>query len=213
MRVITPVTGQAASPRVPVRSQNLYPRNLSQNDFWSMETANMATVLRKNHSYQQHLANAVVHPITGKQMEYMAIMNDTDLQPLWKWCFNNEAGHPFQGIHNIPGTNTCFSVELTNISRGRKLTYGKIISHYKPHKKENERVRITVGGDRLDYSGDVATSTAYITMFKILINSTLYTKDAAMTMMDIKYFTSVWIHENVAINIPGSVWTNTTLKH
>jgi hypothetical protein len=41
-----------------------------------------------------------------------------------------------------------------------------------------------VGGDRLNYSGDVATSTADITTFKILINSTLSTKDAAMIMMD-----------------------------
>jgi hypothetical protein len=44
-RVITPMTGQAASLRVPTRSQNLSPRNLSQNDFWSMGTANMAIAL------------------------------------------------------------------------------------------------------------------------------------------------------------------------
>jgi hypothetical protein len=45
-----------------------------------------------------------------------------------------------------------------------------------------------VGGDRLDYSGDVATSTADITTFKILINITLSTADAAMMMMDIKNY-------------------------
>jgi hypothetical protein len=49
-------------------------------------------------------------------------------------------------------------------------------------------VRLTVGGDILDYSGDVATSTADITTFKILINSTLSTTDAAMMMMDIKNY-------------------------
>jgi hypothetical protein len=38
------------------------------------------------------------------------------------------------------------------------------------------------------YSSDVATSTADITTFKILINSTLSTKDAAMMMMDIKNY-------------------------
>jgi hypothetical protein len=69
-----------------------------------------------------------------------------------------------------------------------KITYGKIVCDYKPHKKEKERVRLTVGGDRLDYSGDVATSTADITTFKILINSTLSTEDAAMMMMDIKNY-------------------------
>jgi hypothetical protein len=43
-----------------------------------------------------------------------------------------------------------------------------------------------VGGDRLDYSGNVSTSTADITTFKILINSTLSTEDAATMMIDIK---------------------------
>jgi hypothetical protein len=77
---------------------------------------------------------------------------------------------------------------LTNIPKDRKITYGKIVCDYKPHKKEKERVRLIVGGDRLDYSGDVATSTADITTFKILINITLSTKDAAMMMMDIKNY-------------------------
>jgi hypothetical protein len=45
-----------------------------------------------------------------------------------------------------------------------------------------------VGGDRLDYSRDVATSTSDITTFKILINITLSTRDAAMMMMDIKHY-------------------------
>jgi hypothetical protein len=40
----------------------------------------------------------------------------------------------------------------------------------------------------LDYSGDVATSTADITTFKILINRPISTKDAAMMMMDIKNY-------------------------
>jgi hypothetical protein len=43
-------------------------------------------------------------------------------------------------------------------------------------------------GNRLDYSGNIATSRADITTFKILINSTLSTEDAAMMMMDIKNY-------------------------
>jgi hypothetical protein len=75
-----------------------------------------------------------------------------------------------------------------NIPKYRKITYGKIFCDYKPHKKEKEHVRLAVGGDRLDYSGNVTTSTTDITTFKILINSTLSTEDAAMMMMDIKSY-------------------------
>jgi hypothetical protein len=95
---------------------------------------------------------------------------------------------PFQGIRDIPGTDACFFIKLTNIPKDRQATYGKIVCDYKPHKKEKEGVRLTVGGDRLDYSGDIATSTTEITTFKILINSTLSTADAAMMMMDIKNY-------------------------
>jgi hypothetical protein len=53
---------------------------------------------------------------------------------------------------------------------------------------EKHRVRLTVGGDSLDYNGETATSAADITTFKIVINSTLSTKDAKMMMMDIKNY-------------------------
>jgi hypothetical protein len=79
-----------------------------------------------------------------------------------------------------------FFIELKNIPKNRQITYGKIVCDCKPHKKERERVRLTVGGDRLDYSGEVETSTADITTFKIFINITLSTKDTEMTMMKIK---------------------------
>jgi hypothetical protein len=112
---------------------------------------------------------------------------------------SNEVGRLFQGIRDIPGTDTCFFVELTNISKDRKITYGKIVCDYKTHKKEKERIRLTVGGgERLDYSGIVATSTAGITTFKILINSTLSTEDVAMMMMDIK--TTTWALPCHALN-------------
>jgi hypothetical protein len=121
-------------------------------------------------------------------MEYMALMKDPRLQPLWTRGFGNEVGCLFQGIRDIPGTDTCFFIKLTNIPKYRKITYGKIVCDYKPHKKEKERVRLTVGGDMLDYSGDVATSTADNTTFKILINSTLSTADSTMMMMNIKNY-------------------------
>jgi hypothetical protein len=119
-------------------------------------------------------------------MEYTALMKDPRLQQLWTRGFGNECGRLFQGIRYIAGTDTCFFIKLTNITKDKKITYGKIVCDYKPHKKEKERVRLTVGGDRLDYSGDVSTSTADITTFKILINITLSTGDADMMRMDIK---------------------------
>jgi hypothetical protein len=137
---------------------------------------------------QKYFVNAVVHPVTSKQMDYIAIMKDPGLQPLWKRGFGIEAGCLFHGNRDIPGTETCLFVELTNIPKERNITYDKIVCDYKPHKKEKERVRLTAGGNMLDYSGDAATFTDDITTFKILTNMTLSTEDAAMMMMDIKNY-------------------------
>jgi hypothetical protein len=63
-RVVTPMTTRPAPPRVPIRSQNLSPINLLQEDFWDMETVNMAIALGNHHWSQQH--HAVVHPVTEK---------------------------------------------------------------------------------------------------------------------------------------------------
>jgi hypothetical protein len=155
-----------------------------------MDTAHMAIALGNHHWSQAHQANAVVHPTTGKEMEYTVLMKEPRLQPLLTRGFGNECRRLFQGIRDISGTDTCFCIKLTNIPKDRKITYGKRVCDYKPHKMEKERVRLTAGGDKLDYSGDVATSKADITTFKILINSTLSTEDAAMITMDIK--TTIW---------------------
>jgi hypothetical protein len=187
-RVVTPQTLCEPSLRVPTGSQRLLPRHLSQDDLCGMESANMAISIGSNHWLQRHQANSVIHPVTCKEMKYSALMKYPHLQPLWTRGFGNECGRQFQGIRDIPGTDTCFFNDLKNIPNDRNITYGKIVCNYKPQKKEKERVRLTVGGDRLDYSGDVATSMADITTFKILINSTLSTKDAAMMMMDIKNY-------------------------
>jgi hypothetical protein len=134
-RVVTPRTLRQSTPRVPTGSQQLSPRNLSQDGFCEMDSAHMAIALENNHWSQRHHANAVIHPVTGKEMEYSAFMKDPRLQPLWTRGFGNECGRLFQGIRDIPGTDTCFFIDLKNIPNDRKITYGKIVCDYKPHKK------------------------------------------------------------------------------
>jgi hypothetical protein len=48
-RVVTPITRNPSPPRVPRRSQNLSPRNLSQDYFCGMDTVHMAIALGNHH--------------------------------------------------------------------------------------------------------------------------------------------------------------------
>jgi hypothetical protein len=59
---------------------------------------------------------------------------------------------------------------------------------YKPHKSDPHRVWMTVGGDRIEYPGEVATETADITVTKAIINILCSTKAALYMNMDIKHY-------------------------
>jgi hypothetical protein len=89
-----------------------------------MDTANMAIALGDNHWSWQNQSIAVIYTVTGKEMEYAALVKDLRLQPLWTRGFGNECGRLIQGILDIPGTDTCFFINLTNIPTDRKITYG-----------------------------------------------------------------------------------------
>jgi hypothetical protein len=82
-RVVTPRSLRASPPRVPNSSQRISPHNLSQDDFCGMDSAHMAIALVNHHWSQRHQSNAVIHPVTGKEMEYSALMKYPRLQPLW----------------------------------------------------------------------------------------------------------------------------------
>jgi len=58
----------------------------------------------------------------------------------------------------------------------------------RPAKANPKRVRITVGGDKLDYRFDVSTRTADLITAQLLFNSTISTDCAKFCTMDIKNF-------------------------
>jgi hypothetical protein len=73
-----------------------------------MGTVNQEIILVTNHWTHFHLTNEVLHPVTGKEMEYMTLMKDPVLQLLWKRGFGNEMDRLLQGIHDIQRTTTFF---------------------------------------------------------------------------------------------------------
>ena len=68
-------------------------------------------------------------------------------------------------------------------------TYLRVVVADRPRKKNPHRVRFTVGGDQINYPGDVSTKTAGLATAKILFNSVISTNDAKFMTTDIKDFT------------------------
>jgi hypothetical protein len=88
-RVVTPAPRPAAPPRVQARTHQLFPRNLSW-DFLDIGGASCAIAFGKNHWTMTPMMNSVIHPVTGKEMQYTDLMKDPDLGPLFEIGLSNE---------------------------------------------------------------------------------------------------------------------------
>ena len=138
-----------------------------------------------------HWANAIIDPISDASIEYRHLVKSPKHQVPWTTSFANELGRLAQGVGNrIKGTNIIYFTDYVLIPKDRlsDITYGKIVVDYRPHKTEPSCTRLTVGGNLIDYPGDVITPTADTTTAKIVINSTIYTPKAKYLVGNVKNF-------------------------
>ena len=68
------------------------------------------------------------------------------------------------------------------------MAYGRIVVNYRPEKSDTNRVRLTVGGDCINYPGDCGMPTADILTVKLLLKSVISTKGAKFMSINIKNF-------------------------
>ena len=89
--------------------------------------------------------------------------------------------------HYTKCTNAFFFMdldEIREIPRDRVVTYARIVVDYRPQKKDSNRVRVTAGGNLINYPFELTTRTADITTSKILWNSTISTPGARYMAAD-----------------------------
>jgi hypothetical protein len=131
-------------------------------------------------------AYAVTDMTTGQQLEYRQLLHQPNLKPIWERVFANELGRLAQGVLDIKGTDTIVFIPPSYIPKERTITYGRLVCDIRPHKAEQHRVRLTVGGDRINYPGETATKNADLTTTKCLWNSTISTPGARYMCADVK---------------------------
>ena len=99
------------------------------------------------------------------------------------------------------------------------MTYGKKEVSIRPHKAEKFRVRLTVGGDKLVFDGEMATQCAGLVTTKILFNSVISTPGAKFSVINIKnmyYGTPMSTYEYMRIRydeIPKEIIQQYTLHN
>ncbi|KAL7524505.1 hypothetical protein ACHAXR_000602, partial [Thalassiosira sp. AJA248-18] len=102
-----------------------------------------------------------------------------------------ELGNISQGYGDEKGTNTVrflTHAEIANIPADRTVTYARVVVDYREQKADPNRMRITVGGNLINYPGELTTCTADLTTTKLMWNSVISTPEAKYMTADIKSF-------------------------
>jgi hypothetical protein len=131
--------------------------------------------------YAHHIAAlATTPPVAGKQASIKKLLAGPDAK-IWERGLANEWGRLLpHGIgtnrpitDRIAGTGTIFFIQKSQVPIDRKVTYANFINNIRPQKEETHRVRMTAGGDKLDYPGDASSPTVSMLDAKIHINSVI----------------------------------------
>jgi len=166
------------------------------------------------------LANAP-DPTSGRQPSLRTLLRGPK-QATWTHGLANEWGRLLaHGIgllrplaNRIKGTGTLFFITKNQVPAGRKVTYANFICNIRLQKDETHRVRMTAGGDQLDYPGDASSPTVSMLDAKIHINSTISDahKGARHLGLDIKNYylgTPMTYYQYIRVRpemIPQEVW-------
>jgi hypothetical protein len=104
------------------------------------------------------LANTVL--FGDKVLKCRQLIQHPDLGGEWSFSSANECGRLAQGIGGrIKGTNTISFIDKSAVSEDRFkcVTYRKFVCNIQPEKAEKNRTRLVVGGNRINYPGEVGT--------------------------------------------------------
>ena len=85
-------------------------------------------------------------------------------------------------------TNTIYFIPHNQKPKTKKAAYIRIVTTYQLNKAETNRVRWTVGRDRIIYDSKLATPTVDLSTVKIHLNHTISTKGEQYDVIDIKDF-------------------------
>ena len=137
------------------------------------------------------LHGTAINPDTGRVAEYDELSKCSEGA---QWIQSNieEFGRLAQGLgpdSAMPhGTDTIRFIHPDQMPKDRTAAYIRTVCSDRPEKTNPKRVRITIGGDRIDYPGNTSTKTADMTTVKTVINSTISTPKARFMTGDLKDF-------------------------
>jgi hypothetical protein len=142
----------------------------------------------------QQIAMPMVHPTTGKTISsYKCLMHDPDTLEVWQTAFGKDFGGIAQGDNKTGqrGTNSIFVMthdEIWTMPKNGTVTYACVVVDFRPQKADPHHIRITAGGNLINYPGELLTQSADLTTSKLMWNSVLSTAGTKYMCLDNKNF-------------------------
>ena len=124
----------------------------------------------------------------------------------WITSLSNELGRLAQGIGTVKGNNALNFIPRHKIPKGNKVAYANMVCDHRPLMKERFRVRLTLGGDVLEYDGNASSPAASLLEAKLLINSVISDSHLGAKFMSIDlkdFFLQSYLEEPEYIRIHG----------
>ncbi len=135
----------------------------------------------------------MVHLVMGRTISsYKKIMHDLATAEVWQTALGKDFGGMAQGCNKTgqKGTNAMFIMAHDKIRHAlaakKFFTYANPVVDYQPQKDDPHCIRITAGGNLIDYDGDASICTANIDTAKLHWNSVISTENARYMCLDIK---------------------------
>ncbi len=105
-------------------------------------------------------------------------MNNPDTAEVWMTAFGKDSAGMSQGDNKTgqKGTNAMFVMSLQDIPQFPKdcvVPYARVVINHHPQKTDPNCIRITAGGNLINYPGELTTRMADITTLKLHWNSIL----------------------------------------
>ena len=161
-------------------------------------------------SHRDHFIQSLNHIYDpkGKRLSIDKLLESKE-RLVWLRGLSNEWGRLANGnVFGIKGTNTIKFISRNEVPHNQDVTYATFVCDYKPLKTEIHRVRITVGGDRLECSDDTGSPAANLVETKILVNSTI--SDAKYGA---RFMSSDIVNYFLASPMPNAEYMKVKVKH
>ena len=138
----------------------------------------------------QHIAHTLNHIFENGKKQSLDMLLKGPMKDIWNNSTSRELGRLAKGWKNEAGNEALEFIPKSEVPQHEKVTYANMVCDLREHKQDKFRVRLTVGGDKLEYFFETAAPAASLLEAKLIINSTISqsSKNARFMTLDIKDF-------------------------